>query len=145
MLLACNDCNSQEYKGNKFPIIGGEKHRCKNHNGDISLENPVLINPIFEHAENLIEFNEEEAIPVKGDDRAKRTIDILGLNTRTSLLEDRREKLQSYKMNKIVANLPHGLISHSERVEALKFLDDAKSKKSKFSNMINSNIRKGKI
>ncbi len=145
MMLACSDCNSQEFKGNKFPLVNGETNRCKDHNGDISLELPILINPIYETAEKLIEYDNETAVPVKGNVRAKRTIEILGLNKRTSLVEDRREKLASYRINKLVANLPNGVISASDRIAAINFLTEAKSDKSKFSYMISSNIRTGKI
>ncbi len=145
MLLACSDCNSQEFKGNKFPLVGGEINRCKDHNENINLESPVLIDPINEVAEKLIEYNNETAIPIKRNVRAQRTIDILGLNTRTSLVEDRREKLASYRMNKIVANLPRGIITSAERAEANNFLTNATSRRSKFSNMINSNIKAARI
>jgi hypothetical protein len=84
-------------KGDLFPIVEGG--RCNfNEPVSLQLEAPVLIDPISDQA-RLISYEMDEdgclAIPAAGIDeaerfRAKRTIDILGLNLRDRLNTKRR-------------------------------------------------------
>ncbi|MDM8523306.1 hypothetical protein QUF80_08040 [Desulfococcaceae bacterium HSG8] len=54
-LFSCKACN-QEYKKNRFPLLPGGKRAFKERD-DLSVEKPVLINPIDEIPEKFIGFD----------------------------------------------------------------------------------------
>lgn len=57
LLLSCEKCNSKKYKGNHFPLRDPQK-RVKHHTGNLSEEEPLLLNPCEEDPEDHIIFDE---------------------------------------------------------------------------------------
>ncbi len=88
LYMSCQVCN-QRYKKNNFPVRG-ERTSIK---GDVSLEDPLLIDPcnredfMVEH----IGYERELAVPLT--EKGEHTIKILGLN-REELLSIRKESLE---------------------------------------------------
>lgn len=87
LLIACKVCNSS-YKGNLFPLFN-EDNRARNHLADISLENPLLINPATENPEDFIGFR--RAFAYAKNERGRQVIEFFNLN------EDRRSENDSYQ------------------------------------------------
>lgn len=135
MVLACTDCNSQDFKGNKFPILNDEGERCRSHLEEIAHELPVLIDVVEEDPRIYIKYEDEYAIAVDDNERGMRTINIFGLNTRNALIEERRDKLSSIRNNWVIFNLPEGVISEEERYDALNYLIQCVDNSEKFTSM----------
>ncbi|MES1250215.1 MAG: hypothetical protein ABUL46_05990 [Chitinophaga rupis] len=90
LCYSCQICN-QRHKKNFFPLLDNST-RALSHHYPIDNETPVFIKPDNEDPEVLIEFKEEIPFAVAGNQRAKITIEKLGLD-RETLNEKRREKL----------------------------------------------------
>ena len=107
-LYSCKPCN-ETYKRNFFPLMDGSP-RVSDPDQDISIERPMLINPIDDDPESCISYNwwDGAGIFVKAigcDDEGKgsKTIKILDLNR---LMEDRAESLS------LLRNLADTMIYH---------------------------------
>ena len=87
MLLSCRACNTQ--KGSSFPLED-ESQRARHPDDDIRRERPLLINPTLEEPGEHIRFQGYSAIGIT--ERGKKTIELLGLNSRGKLVEARRER-----------------------------------------------------
>lgn len=90
LLLSCTLCN-QQYKKNLFPLLDSDK-RARSHHDDISLEQPLLINPSVVNPQEHIGFREEIPYAINGNVYGQTTISVLGLD-REELNEVRRTKL----------------------------------------------------
>ena len=90
LLLACRVCN-QHFKASYFPLVKPVA-RAKNHHGDVTREEPLLIHPAQEDPALLIGFRQEVPYAIRGSRRARATIQLLGLN-RSDLTEKRLERL----------------------------------------------------
>lgn len=98
LFFVCSECNSK-FKKNFFPLIN-PKDRAFNKDSDLSRERPYLLNPVLDDPEQFIIYdctNSKVPVPVSGandnDGRGKKTIELLGLNIRTTLITERAEKL----------------------------------------------------
>ncbi len=89
LLFSCEVCN-RRFKRNLFPLLNPQK-RAKNHKGDITAEKPVFIDPSKDDPQKWITFNQEIPVPINNNERAKTTIEELGLD-REKLNEARRER-----------------------------------------------------
>ena len=93
LLIACKKCNNK--KGSQFPLKN-ENKRAREYE-EIEKENPLLINPLIENPEDLIEYYippEDSAKPIimieaiGKCERAEKTIkDLTGINSKELLLE----------------------------------------------------------
>lgn len=95
-LLLCKQMINQSYKKDFFPLINNDDRAC-NHNEDLALERPVLIDPSQEDPRDHIRFHRDE--PVGITDRGKKTIILLNLR-HSHFVEARRslfKKLNSLK------------------------------------------------
>lgn len=92
LLFACSECNTS-YKRCLFPLFDESKRDIAGKN--ISNEEPLLINPAKEDPAQFIVFREEMLLERSTDvtsyayQKAKKTIEILKLNDRMDLLEQR--------------------------------------------------------
>jgi uncharacterized protein (TIGR02646 family) len=103
LFFVCSECNSI-FKKNFFPLINPED-RAFNKDSDLSKERPYLLNPALDDPEQFIIYdytNPKVPVPVSSandnDDRGKKTIELLGLNKRTTLITDRAEKLKNMEL-----------------------------------------------
>lgn len=111
LLLSCGSCNVT--KSDKFPLAD-ESQKAQNHHHDVTRETPLLINPAMENPTLLIGWRGEIAFPINGDERAEKTIEVLGLNSRNQLVNARRARLA--KLARLAVMLE----------EAMEYPDDAK-------------------
>jgi uncharacterized protein (TIGR02646 family) len=85
--LFCCQLSNQKFKGNLFPLADPAR-RAKSHRGDISQEEPLLINPAVEDPAELLEFRENLIRARNGHPRGEATIKVFGLDRKE--LEDMR-------------------------------------------------------
>jgi len=90
LFFCCQICN-QRHKKNLFPLLR-PKRRARSHGDSIADEEPLFISPSEPQVEKLIRFREEYPYAVRGNRRAKATIEQLGL-TREDLAEKRKDYL----------------------------------------------------
>lgn len=99
LLYSCTECNST-CKRNLFPLA--DPARRNTASCDISQEEPMLINPASDHPEAIIGFRQEFAVPVQSQglmfEKANTTIEVLQLNKRKDLLEQRRRHVESFRL-----------------------------------------------
>jgi uncharacterized protein (TIGR02646 family) len=91
LFFACKSCN-QQYKKNHFPVLG---KRARRPSSSIAAEEPVLIDPIQDKPEELIDYVWDfgkvplaKAVGKDDEHRGQNAIEILGLS-RTFLNEER--------------------------------------------------------
>ena len=94
LYLSCSTCN-QRRKRNLFPLVNPTK-RAHLHNNDISVEEPLLVDPGKEDPSQHIVFRGAEPLPVAGSIKGKTTIDLVGLD-RSILNYARLEHLKKMK------------------------------------------------
>ena len=106
-LFSCKICN-QTYKGNYFPLLPGSARATGPTNG-VSIERPVLLNPIDDEPEDCISYDwgtsklYVKALGADADKRGLETIMMLGLNDQ-HLMEERAQCLS------LLCNLHHLMI-----------------------------------
>ncbi len=91
LFLSCAVCN-QIYKKNLFPLEDPDQ-RARSHHDVVSTEHPLFIDPAVDDPGEYLEFNEEYARAIDGNERGSMTIAALGLN-RDDLVEMRRTRLR---------------------------------------------------
>ena len=94
LLLSCPRCNSTTFKGIRFPLQM-EVSRALSPADDLSLEQPLLIDPYAEDPRDFIRFRGAVAYPVAGNAKGTQTISVLGLN-REDLVDARSEHLRLF-------------------------------------------------
>lgn len=94
LFVSCTLCN-QQFKRNLFPLQTPAK-RARSHKGDVTAEDPLLLDPATDAPEAFISFREEVPYAVDGNARGEATLRILGLR-REPLAEQRRERLGHVK------------------------------------------------
>jgi len=148
LLCSCDRCNSTARKGNLFPLRNSVSRDIDNQN--VSREEPLIINPIFEDPGDFLRFNKYMAVPAINNgsesDKGRTTIDVFDLNgcnstkttpARINLLESRKREWIKAKAlyDKCVSN---GM----GRDEAIDFVKSVHAEsKNQFSGMfINQNM-----
>jgi uncharacterized protein (TIGR02646 family) len=133
LYLSCSACN-QRQKRNLFPLAEPTT-RAHSHSHNISLEEPLFINPGVEDPSKHIAFRGEVSHPVPGSTKGKITIENLNLN-RDILLDIRFRHLQNLKRHLDIITIA---VTKSEDVEwqavaaeARQFLRDAISDQGEF-------------
>ncbi|MFD4706964.1 hypothetical protein ACFWM3_19135 [Gottfriedia sp. NPDC058432] len=121
LLLACQVCNGQEFKGNHFPLKV-TANRVKDHTGNVENEEPLLINPcIEEHPEDHFRFTDNGEI-IGIDDLGKTSIEVYGLH-RPNLIQSRFEHLLDINL-------------HLDNLQTLINLMDGINEESKFDKVV---------
>lgn len=97
LLLSCSKCNTS-YKANHFALEDESKRDIANKN--ISKEEPLLINPYVEDPNLHLEFHEHIVAPKvidgKPSGKGAYTIELLQLNNRADLVDNRRKAWERY-------------------------------------------------
>jgi len=127
LFFVCGPCNTK--KGNIFPL-NNEANRAKNHNYNISVEKPLLLDPAGRKDPiNHIKFNDE--LPYGVSTEGKRTIEICKLD-REGLNKERRLHLDLIedKVLIIIAQLDQAAVTR-----AATYLKEAIKADAKFSSM----------
>jgi uncharacterized protein (TIGR02646 family) len=140
LLFSCHRCNN--LKRNLFPLKNSEK-RANNHHNDISIEEPLLINPAETDPANYISFRRHIAIPINDNKIGEKNIQLLELN-RDDLKEARMERLDNFTIFNIISKNP----SYSPKLQqkAKKMLENAKEDKAEFAGMLRqAHSKKGGI
>lgn len=111
LLLSCSKCNIS-FKANHFALEDESKRNIKKR--DISGEAPLLINPVAEDPSDHIEFHQHIAAPKLIGGVASRkgshTIELLQLNLRADLVDNRRRVWEQYEYWKKVERVAQVLI-----------------------------------
>ena len=95
LLFACIDCN-QYAKRTRFPLANPATRACAP-GDDLTLEEPLLIDPTAEDPAQFLRFREELLESIGGNARGTETIRVLGLNVRRGLLGERRRTLDNLR------------------------------------------------
>lgn len=136
LFLSCQLCN-QRFKKNTFPLLDPAR-RCRNHLGDLSLEEPLFLDPGTDDPEDHIEFSAEQPKARSGSLRGEATIEALGL-WREELREIRFDRYQKLEALKNVAQIMPG-DPLGQRAQAL--LDDAVQDQAEYASMARCLMRR---
>ena len=95
LLYSCNECN-RTLKNDAFPLVN-EANRVTSP-GDMSGEEPLIINPAIDEPTDHIRFNRHmmTGITAKG----QKTIEVFKLNERKELIHRREQTFEKYKIDK---------------------------------------------
>lgn len=100
LLPVCKYCNEPSNihgkkvgKCDRFPVVGPYGVR----QGEESKEQPLLLHPVFDEPEEHLFVKIETGIMIRKTPRGEKTIEILGLNSRDNLLNDRRYMINHVK------------------------------------------------
>ena len=120
LLFECVACN-QTHKRNLFPLID-DNQRALSHFHPVANETPALLDPSNPNDDpsNFISFRAEYVFALNGNQRGQTTIDILELNDRPDLVEQRREKIAVLRN---IQNIVRLLPGTAEALEAQQFLN----------------------
>jgi len=135
LYLACELCN-QRFKKNSFPLKDASR-RCLNHQGDLTQEEPLFIDPGAMDPERHIEFSREQPRARKGSPEGEETIRALDL--RREPLRERR--FDWYKSLKLIKRIAFGHPDEEERREALAFLHEMTQDTAEYASMIRCLMR----
>lgn len=133
LYLSCNDCN-QRQKKNLF-LLADPLTRAQWNNNDITLENPLFVNPGHENPSQHIGFRGQVPYAVPESIKGEPTIKILKLD-REDLNEWRLKHLQNmkllFRLVKASTTLPQTKESQNLVARAEKTLQDAISDQGEF-------------
>ncbi len=133
LYLGCQLCN-QRYKKNLFPLID-ERHRCRNHLGDVARERPTFVDPGgADDPRSHIEFAAEQPRARDGSIIGAATILALGL-VREELRERRFDR---YRMLAALKSITELLPDEVEGHEAAKILADSVEDRAEYASMARS-------
>jgi hypothetical protein len=143
LLPACADCNRPNSKKTGaligkwdfFPIEGERIHRP----GDVAEERPLLINPLIEDPSDHIEVDETGVLAAKTL-RGDKAITMLGLNSRTALVDRRSEAYDAAK-NMINALFPALMSKSPEAADLMAKIKAMKEGKKPFALALRAAIR----
>lgn len=120
LLFECVACN-QTHKRNLFPLQD-EARRAVSHLHPPNQEEPLLIDPSRENPTDFISFHAEYAFALDDNLRGRLTIQILSLNDRNDLVEQRRERIRVLRLlQEVIALLPQTQTA----TDAQQFLNEA--------------------
>lgn len=142
LLLSCHTCNSV-YKRTLFPLANPH-HRARSHHHDISLEQPLFVNPAQQDPRDHIRFDADA--PVALTPIGRTTIEEIGLRSDYFLREERAKKLQELERLlqavKCARKDPQDLESQALACEIQEFLDAAILPDAEYSSMAQDFILK---
>lgn len=136
LYLSCQLCN-QRFKKNTFPLADPAR-RCRNHLGDLSLEEPLFLDPGSEDPEEHIEFSAEQPRARNGSSRGQATIEALGLQ-RSDLQEVRFDR---YKKLELLRRLAKAMPETPVGQEARALLDNAVRDQAEYASMARCLMRR---
>ncbi len=135
LLVACEQCNTR-FKGNLFPLRHPSR-RAKSVSDDLTLEEPMFLDPASEDPQAHIGFREEYPFAVGGSDRGELTWKALGL-AREALVERRREHLTTVKVLKAIRD---GVGAPANRKKAGDLLAKFAAPEAQWSSMVQAALR----
>jgi uncharacterized protein (TIGR02646 family) len=135
LFLACQICN-QVFKKNLFPL-SNPTARVTSHKKKIVAEKPLFIDPTSDDPENLISFRCEIPFPLNNDERAKATIEGLGL--KRPKLNERR--LERYERLKMLYQIAYKLPPIEESDAAKELLDKAVRDDAEYASMARAAVK----
>jgi uncharacterized protein (TIGR02646 family) len=134
LYLSCSPCNSRQKK-NLFPLVDPAK-RAQSNNNNITLEEPLFVNPAQEDPSQHIGFRGEVPYSIPGSIKGKSTIQILKLN-RDILNDARLRHLKTqrnlYNIIQLASQKPQDQEWQDLAADAEKTLQDAISDQAEFS------------
>lgn len=149
LLAACFDCNrvrqhkrtiqltdERSGKGNRFPLKN-EKFRAFSPEGDISKEEPLLLDPTVDEPSEHLVFNETGFV-YSDTDRGNTTIAVLGLN-RKGLLQARKKVIQRFSM------LVNVLDNTGNSADVLQSINDMAMASAPYAGMVRQAIQQNKF
>ena len=123
LLYSCELCN-RSYKNSNFPLKD-ELNRAKSQTDDITLEEPLIINPAYIDPNIHIKFNRYSAIGITPE--GNKTIEIFHLNdrnTRPDLINGREQLYEKYEQETKKITLANKLLkSYPTNTEASQILN----------------------
>ncbi len=119
LLFSCPACN-QIYKRTQFPLRDPTR-RALSHLHPLAQEEALLIDPSKDDPAQFMSFREEFAFALEDNLRGRTTIEILALNDRDELVEQRRKKIQPLRLMRSIAQMPQSQVA----TDAQRFLNDA--------------------
>ncbi|WP_415879615.1 hypothetical protein [Methylomonas sp. TEB] len=141
LLLSCTLCN-QQFKKNLFPLLAPQE-RALNHHDDITLEQPLLINPSATDPRQYIGFRQEIPYAIDGNIYGKATIAVVGLD-REALNEKRRSHLALINQLIAVIKLANKQLENTElqsvAAQAKQIIAEAILPTAEYSAMINAQL-----
>jgi uncharacterized protein (TIGR02646 family) len=133
LYLSCGSCN-QRQKKNLFPL-SDPANRAQFHNNDITLEEPLFVNPGEEEPSQHIGFRGEVPYAIPGSIKGKPTIQILKLD-RNILNDARLRHLKTqrnlYNIVQLASQKPKDQEWQALAIEAKKTLQDAIADQAEF-------------
>jgi len=78
LFWACAVCNSQKYKGNRFPLVDSSKYAMKS-TDNLTLEVPLLINPCTDNPDEHIKYDESGFI-ISITNKGSKSVEVYGLS-----------------------------------------------------------------
>jgi uncharacterized protein (TIGR02646 family) len=134
LLLSCHECNS-DYKRTFFPLANPQS-RARSHHDDLSIERPLLVNPVSPNPRRHIRFQDET--PYHRTRKGRITIEVIGLR-RTRLRDARFNYLAELKSSleivEVAEKYPRILELRKLADEAQAFIDSATLPCAPFSSM----------
>lgn len=126
LYLSCSACN-QRHKGNLFPIDDSSQ-RAHTSQNDITIENPLLIDPGQENPGKYISFRAETAYSIRDNIKGITTIESMKLN-RDVLMDIRLQRLQILKelhtIQQLARNDPDNSELQETAIRAKQFIQNA--------------------
>jgi hypothetical protein len=133
LYLSCGSCN-QRQKKNLFPLAA-PTNRAQLHNNDITVEEPLFVNPGYEDPSQHIGFRGEVPYTIPGSIKGKTTIQMLKLD-RDILNDARLRHLKTqrnlYKIVQLSSQKPQDKEWQDLAAQAEKTLQDAISDQAEF-------------
>ncbi len=134
LLLSCHQCNTS-HKKTLFPLANPEE-RARSHHDDISIEQPLFINPAWEDPRDHLRFRNEA--PEGLTDIGRLMIKEIGLR-RTQLREDRKkviDVLRNYcEFIEYAKRYPDDSQMQEKARELLEYLNSAIRPEAEYSSM----------
>lgn len=144
LLFSCSICN-QRHKKNLFPLLNPQR-RALNHLGSVRNERPFFVDPTKENPKFLIRFAGSTATGIDKMHRGQKTIDAIGLNRKgkngiSELFEERNDYFELVRITYELSQKAAGpQITQQEINNAMQLMINYRSRKRKFSAMINDNF-----
>lgn len=139
LFLSCQLCN-QRFKKNLFPLED-KAERSVSHEGDLSKEKSLFVNPGTENPEDFISFRGITPFAVEGNQKGELTIENAGLR-RGEINENRLELYLPVKDLYLIANgMPETPFKEQAQEVLQKRLEECQSNKHQYTSMFRAAIK----